>query len=105
MKIADILNELETFAPLNYQEEYDNCGLITGERNWEAKGALLTLDCTEEIVEEAIKNQQLRLAKLDAAKRTSEMIKILALADVEEFKVDKDAGDKNTPSIGFKINS
>ncbi|MCC6683796.1 MAG: AAA family ATPase [Bacteroidia bacterium] len=57
------------------------------------------------IVEEAIKNQHLRLAKLDAAKRTSEMIKILALADVEEFKVDKDAGDKNTPSIGFKINS
>lgn len=57
MKIADILTELENFAPLSYQEDYDNCGLITGQRNWEASGALLTLDCTEEIVDEAIKTK------------------------------------------------
>src|SRR5262249_6932885 len=56
------------------------------------------------IVEEAIRNQHLRLSKIEASKRSSEMIKVLALADVEEFKVDKDAPGKSNPSIGFKIN-
>ncbi|MBL7931097.1 MAG: Nif3-like dinuclear metal center hexameric protein [Bacteroidia bacterium] len=54
MNIEEILAELEKFAPLQYQEDYDNSGLLTGSRSFEAKGALLTLDCTEEVVEEAI---------------------------------------------------
>jgi dinuclear metal center YbgI/SA1388 family protein len=56
MKISDITKQIEAFAPLAYQEDYDNCGLLTGDKNWEATGALLTLDCTEEVVDEAIKN-------------------------------------------------
>jgi dinuclear metal center YbgI/SA1388 family protein len=54
MFIHQLITELENFAPLIYQESYDNCGLLTGNKNWEAKGALLTLDCTEEIIDEAI---------------------------------------------------
>ncbi|MCC6372800.1 MAG: Nif3-like dinuclear metal center hexameric protein [Bacteroidia bacterium] len=54
MKIGEILKELEAFAPLSLQEEYDNCGLLTGQRNDEVSGALLCLDCTEEVVDEAI---------------------------------------------------
>ena len=54
MQIQDIINELETFAPLSLQEEYDNCGLLTGQKTWECTGALLTLDCTEAIVDEAL---------------------------------------------------
>lgn len=57
MKIEDIIRELEDFAPLSYQEDYDNCGLLTGQKNREATGALLTLDCTEEIIEEAIQKK------------------------------------------------
>lgn len=56
MTISEIINELETIAPLAFQEQYDNCGLLTGTKNAEARGALLTLDCTEAIVDEAIKN-------------------------------------------------
>jgi dinuclear metal center YbgI/SA1388 family protein len=53
--IKDITTFLENFAPLPYQESYDNSGLLTGDGNSEVKGILITLDCTEAIVEEAIK--------------------------------------------------
>ncbi|MBX3164208.1 MAG: Nif3-like dinuclear metal center hexameric protein [Bacteroidetes bacterium] len=56
MSIEDIISEIENFAPLAYQEDYDNCGLLTGNKKTEARGALLTLDCTEAVVEEAIEN-------------------------------------------------
>lgn len=57
MTIEEIINELAGFAPLVYQEEYDNSGLLTGNKNNLATGALLTIDCTEEIVQEAIDNK------------------------------------------------
>ncbi len=55
VKIKDITQYLEQFAPLHYQESYDNCGLLTGDEDWQVKGVLLSLDCTEQVVEEAIK--------------------------------------------------
>jgi len=63
MLIKEITNFLETIAPINYQEEYDNCGLITGNNQQEVKGILITLDCIESIIEEAInKNCNLIIA-------------------------------------------
>src|SRR5688572_7649084 len=53
-RIKEITNYLETLAPLAYQESYDNAGLQTGNPNDEVKGILITLDCTPEVVEEAI---------------------------------------------------
>jgi len=55
MKIKDITDLLESFAPLAYQESYDNAGLITGDKNDEATGALICLDSTEEVIDEAKK--------------------------------------------------
>lgn len=57
MKIAEITNYLEQIAPLHYQESYDNSGLITGSKTQEVTQALITLDCTEEIVQEAIERK------------------------------------------------
>lgn len=54
MKIKEVTNFLESYAPLAYQESYDNCGLIVGDANTEVSGALITLDCTEEVIDEAI---------------------------------------------------
>ena len=54
VKIKDITQYLEQFAPLDHQESYDNCGLITGNDTWEVTGVLVSLDCTEAVVEEAI---------------------------------------------------
>jgi len=57
MTIGEICTYLETIAPLSYQESYDNCGLITGNKQNEATGALITLDCIESVVDEAIENK------------------------------------------------
>ena len=55
MKIKDILGALEEFAPLALQDGYDNAGLQIGlAEDAEATGVLLSLDVTEEVVNEAI---------------------------------------------------
>ena len=54
MKIKEITDFLEDYAPLYYQESYDNSGLIVGDENTKVKGALITLDCTEDVIDEAI---------------------------------------------------
>jgi len=55
MKIADVTNYLEQLAPRSSQESYDNSGLLLGDRNAAVNGVLVTLDCTEEIVDEAVR--------------------------------------------------
>ena len=55
MKIRDLINLFEEFAPFTYQESYDNSGLQIGEKDSEVTGVLITLDVTEEIIEEAVK--------------------------------------------------
>jgi dinuclear metal center YbgI/SA1388 family protein len=63
IKIKDISNWLETIAPLSLQESYDNCGLLTGTPDSDVKGVLVSLDVTEEVVEEALsKNCNLIIA-------------------------------------------
>ncbi len=54
MLIKDIISALEELAPLNYAEDFDNVGLLTGSPEWEVTGALVTLDTLEEVVDEAI---------------------------------------------------
>jgi len=54
MRLAILIKHLEEFAPLNYQEDYDNSGLLIGNADQEIHGALVALDCTEAIVDEAI---------------------------------------------------
>ncbi|HTX88961.1 MAG TPA: Nif3-like dinuclear metal center hexameric protein [Bacteroidales bacterium] len=54
MKIKEIITHLEQLFPVSYQEEYDNSGLQVGDPLQEATGALLTLDLTEEVLQEAV---------------------------------------------------
>ncbi len=54
MKIREIVNALERFAPLPLQDDYDNSGLQTGFTEAEATGALLCLDIDENVIQEAI---------------------------------------------------
>ena len=54
MKLAEIIRALEQWAPPSYQESYDNSGLITGDKKWELSGVLISLDCIESVVDEAI---------------------------------------------------
>jgi dinuclear metal center YbgI/SA1388 family protein len=57
MTIQDVTNYLEFIAPLQYQESYDNAGLIVGDYKNDVSGVLVCLDSTEEIVDEAIERK------------------------------------------------
>lgn len=54
MLLHDIITAIEEFAPLAYQESYDNAGLLTGQSEQEITAALLTIDVTPEVIDEAI---------------------------------------------------
>ncbi|MDD5894871.1 MAG: Nif3-like dinuclear metal center hexameric protein [Prevotellaceae bacterium] len=54
MRIKEVIDALERFAPLPLQEDWDNAGLQIGLTAAEASGALLCLDVNEAIVDEAI---------------------------------------------------
>ncbi len=54
MKLSELTNYLESLAPLAYQEDYDNSGLIIGHPDKEISSALVSLDCTEAVVDDAI---------------------------------------------------
>ena len=56
MKLSVLIDYLESLAPLAYQENYDNAGLIVGKPDKEVYQALISLDCTEAVVDEAIAN-------------------------------------------------
>jgi dinuclear metal center YbgI/SA1388 family protein len=53
MKIRDIISMFDAFAPVAYQESYDNSGLILGMPETDVSGILLSIDVTEEVIEEA----------------------------------------------------
>lgn len=54
MKIKNVVSILEAEAPPSYQESYDNSGLIVGDPATEVTGVLVSLDCTEAVVAEAV---------------------------------------------------
>jgi len=54
LKISELIQCIETFAPPRYQESYDNSGLLVGDRNQEVDNVLLSIDVTETVVKEAI---------------------------------------------------
>jgi dinuclear metal center YbgI/SA1388 family protein len=53
-RIKDVINVIEDFAPLSIQESWDNSGLCIGSPESEVSSVLLGLDCTEQLVNEAI---------------------------------------------------
>ena len=54
MKVKDIIQVIEDFAPLSVQEGWDNSGLCIGSPDDDVNGVLIALDCTPELVDEAV---------------------------------------------------
>jgi len=50
MKIREVINCLEDFAPLSLQEDYDNAGLLIGNADDECSGIITSLDVTEHVI-------------------------------------------------------
>ncbi len=57
MFVSDIIEIIEEWAPVEYSEDFDNVGLLTGDPKSNCTGVLITLDTIESIIDEAIKNK------------------------------------------------
>ena len=55
--VKSITDYLERIAPKQLQELYDNSRLLTGNHSLELTGVLISLDCTEQVVDEAIASE------------------------------------------------
>lgn len=55
IKVNNIINEMELLSPTYLKEDFDNVGLMVGDKNKEVKKVLLALDCTLKVIEEAKK--------------------------------------------------
>lgn len=53
MQIKDVCAALDAWAPLAFQESYDNVGLLVGDESMRVTGVLVTLDVTDEVITEA----------------------------------------------------
>ncbi len=54
MKAIDLVRPFEEMAPISQQEKWDNCGFSVGDPQKEVSRVLVALDCTEEVIDEAI---------------------------------------------------
>lgn len=52
--VRDIYNFIDAIAPFNTQEEWDNAGLLVGDENKKVNRILFALDCTEDVINQAI---------------------------------------------------
>ncbi len=57
MIVQDVINHLEELSPIAYAEDFDNVGLLVGDKNTQITGILVTLDTLEPVVDEAIENE------------------------------------------------
>jgi len=56
MKVGDVVEKMKTIAPLRYAESWDNVGLLVGSREWDVDHVLLTIDLTESVLQEAVRD-------------------------------------------------
>ncbi len=57
MRIKDIIEFTESFAPLSSAMDFDNVGLLVGNENSEVKKAVVALDITDDVIDEALENE------------------------------------------------
>lgn len=55
MKLENIMNVIENIAPKKLKEDFDNVGLMVGDKEKNINKILLALDCTMDVIEEAKK--------------------------------------------------
>ena len=57
MKLTEIIAVLEEMSPLAYAEEFDNVGLLVGDKNMDISGVLVCHDALEHVIDEAIRSK------------------------------------------------
>ncbi|MBR6029010.1 MAG: Nif3-like dinuclear metal center hexameric protein [Clostridia bacterium] len=56
MRVSDMLALIDSIAPFETQESYDNSGLLTGHPDWTVKGMHFALDVTDRVIDEALES-------------------------------------------------
>lgn len=54
MKCGEIIEKLETIAPIRFAQEWDNVGFLAGRREKEVQTVFIALDATDEVIDEAV---------------------------------------------------
>ena len=54
MQTKEVIEVLESIAPLEYAADWDNVGLLIGSSDWDANNIFLTIDLTEAVLREAV---------------------------------------------------
>ncbi|MGL5352603.1 MAG: Nif3-like dinuclear metal center hexameric protein [Clostridium sp.] len=54
IKLESIIKYMEKIAPINLKEDFDNVGLMVGDKSKNVKKVIFALDCTLEVIDEAI---------------------------------------------------
>ena len=54
MIVKDVIDFLDSYAPLKYAEDFDNVGLLVGDKKDKVKGIIVCLDSTKDVIDEAI---------------------------------------------------
>ncbi len=54
MELKEVIDSLEQLSPPSFAESWDNSGLMCGRLSKEVKSILLSVDATDEVVEEAV---------------------------------------------------
>ena len=54
MRVIEVIRIINDWMPTSIAEDFDNVGLIVGDLESEISSILVTLDTTEDVVEEAI---------------------------------------------------
>jgi dinuclear metal center YbgI/SA1388 family protein len=113
MKIKELTDFLETWTPLSLQEDYDNCGLLVGDKNASLNGVLISLDVTAAVLEEA-KNKQCNLIvahhpiifkglkKITGGNYTEKIIIDAIKADIAIYAIHTNL-DNRINGVNFKI--
>ena len=57
MKVSEISEILNNWMPTSIAEDYDNVGLIVGNPDSLVTNILITLDTTNEVIDEAVKKK------------------------------------------------
>jgi len=113
MIINDICSVLESFSPLSSQENYDNCGLLIGNKKTEINSVLICLDCTQEVVEEAIEknipfiisHHPLIFKGIKSLNNTSYVERVISLCiknDISVYAIHTNL-DNNPLGVNFEI--
>ena len=56
-KVSDVCSIMQDIAPTEYAEDFDNVGLLVGDKNSPVTGIVVALDATLDVINFAISNE------------------------------------------------